>query len=172
MALTLLRHGPVHPRYQRRYNGWTDLPLERTLFEPHKLRELQTIPFDAVYCSDLRRCTETLDALGIADYTTDARLREVRFKAHIEGKNFNDVSKQKDFSSELLNDERAWHAYVCAESYERFSQRIQHFLDETTWHDKEVLVCTHGGVIHKIYTLLSLPYVQPLSYGEYIRIER
>ena len=172
MALTLLRHGPLHPAFHRRYNGWTDLPLERKLFEPRKLRELGTIRFDAVYSSDLRRCTETLNVLGITDYITDARLREARFKAHIEGKNFNEVSKRNDFSSELLRDERAWHAYVCAEPFARFTLRIADFLNALAWQDKEVLVCTHGGVIGKMYHILSIPYARPLGYGEYIRIEQ
>jgi broad specificity phosphatase PhoE len=170
MALTLLRHSALHPSLQRRFNGWTDIPPEPSLFKPENYEILHRISFDAVYTSDLIRCVRTLEMANITSYITDARLREVRFKAHIEGKTFRDVEKMKGYDDSLLNDPRSWHAFVCAESYEYFEKRIAAFLDSIDM-CKEILVCTHGGVMATAMRLLGLPNTEPFEYGEFIRIE-
>ena len=169
MALTLLRHAAVHPRYQKRYNGWTDLGIEPTLFDAKMVAPLCKQRFDHIYSSDLMRCQETLSFMEMAPYTTDERLREVRFKTHIEGLSYQEVSQRADFDASLLEDHRAWHNYICMESYEAFSRRIGTFLADLP-KDKEVLVCTHGGVMHHMLSLLHLP-LQQIDYLNWIRIE-
>ena len=85
MAITLLRHASLAKEHQGRYNGWTDLPIDKTLFNAKKVALLSKQKFDEVYASDLIRCTQTLEMMGIEEYISDERLREVRFKAEIEG---------------------------------------------------------------------------------------
>jgi len=169
MALTLLRHAPLHPRYQKRYNGWTDLSIEPSLFDAHMVQPLCQQHFDHIYSSDLMRCQETLSFMEILPYTIDARLREVRFKAHIEGLSYQEVSRRSDFSEVLLEDHMAWHDYICAEHYEAFGKRIGSFLADLP-QNKEILICTHGGVIQRMLALLHLP-PQQVSYLDWIRIE-
>ena len=169
MALTLLRHAALDPRYQKRYNGWTDLPIEPSLFDARLVEPLCLQHFDLIYSSDLIRCQQTLDRMQMQPYTADARLREVRFKAHIEGLNFQEVSQRSDFNEVLLEDHRAWHRYICAERFEKFERRIASFLKEMP-KEKEILVCTHGGVIQRILSLLRLPARQT-GYLEWIRFE-
>ena len=169
MALTLLRHAALHPKDQKRYNGWTDLHIDPTLFDEDAVSSLCRQRFDHIYSSDLARCRETLTLMGINDYTVDARLREVRFKAHIEGLSYREVSCRRDFDEALLEDHRAWHRYICAESYEAFVGRIGSFLADLP-QDREILVCTHGGVMHQMLTLLRMPLRQ-IDYLDWIRIE-
>ena len=169
MALTLLRHAAVHPRYQKRYNGWTDLGIEPSLFDAKMVAPLCKQCFDHIYSSDLMRCQETLSFMEMTPYTVDERLREVRFKAHIEGLRYQEVSQRADFDASLLEDRMAWHNYICMESYEAFSRRISNFLADLP-KNKEILVCTHGGVIDRILSILRLP-PQQVSYLDWIRIE-
>ncbi len=169
MALTLLRHAAVHPKYQKRYNGWTDLSIEPSLFDAKMVAPLCKQHFDHIYSSDLMRCQETLSFMEMTPYTTDERLREVRFKAHIEGLSYQEVSRRSDFDASLLEDPIAWHNYICAERYEAFSRRIDAFLTDLP-KDKEILVCTHGGVMQHMLALLHLP-LQQIDYLNWIRIE-
>ena len=169
MALTLLRHAPLRRRDQKRYNGWTNLHIDPIRFKKEAVETLCRQHFDHVYSSDLLRCQETLVSMGISDYTTDARLREVRFKAHIEGLSYREVSHRADFDEALLEDHRAWHRYICAEGYEAFVRRIRSFLADLP-QNREILVCTHGGVMQQMLTLLHLP-TQQIGYLDWIRIE-
>ena len=170
MALTLLRHGALALRHQKRYNGWTDIPLDVTRFDEVMVKPLIKQKFDMVVSSDLKRCQETLMLMDKTPYTTDARLREVRFKIHIEGLRFEEVALRADYKASFLEDEKKWHTYVCAESYEAFRGRIHAFLQALP-PDKEILVCTHGGVMRQMLSLLHLPPLKTIAYLDWIRIE-
>jgi len=169
MALTLLRHAPLHPKHQGRYNGWTDLEIEPSLFDAKAVEILTRQKFDLIYSSDLKRCTQTLAYMGIETYTTDERLREVRFKAHIEGKTFDEVSRLSRYQESLLNDPEAWHRFICAESPAAFQRRIVSFLKALP-KDKEILLCSHAGTLQKILQLHGLAKAK-IGYLESIRIE-
>jgi len=169
MALTFLRHAPLSSKYQGRYNGWTNLPIAPSLFDRQRIAILQKQKFDLVYSSDLLRCTQTLEMMGIKDYRQDKRLREVRFKIHIEGKNFDEVSRLSDYNASLLEERGRWHDFLCAESEYTFEQRIKQFITQLP-HDKEILICTHAGTLQKILHLLGLPY-NKMDYLEFKRIE-
>jgi alpha-ribazole phosphatase/probable phosphoglycerate mutase len=171
MALTLLRHAALHPMYQKRYIGWSDISIEMRLFRTQAFDIVRRIKFDEVYSSDLRRCTQTLTFASIHPFQTDERLREVRFKAHIEGKTFKEISTRNDFEQDLLNNERTWHTYVCAESYESFERRIVSFLNDIDFKNKEILVCSHSGTIRRMLHILGFSYAKALDYAECIRIE-
>ena len=81
-TILLARHGETEWNREGRWQGWADPPLNdagraqaRTLAE-----ELRTIPFDAVYASDLRRARETaviVAAPHAVPVLTDAGLREI-----------------------------------------------------------------------------------------------
>jgi len=169
VALTLLRHAPLHPKHQGRYNGWTDLEIEPSLFDTKAVEILTRQQFDLVYSSDLQRCTQTLAYMGIENFQTDQRLREVRFKAHIEGKNFQEVSTLPRYKESLLQDAEAWHRFICAESPAAFQRRIVSFLRELP-KEKEILLCAHAGTLQKILQLHGLAKAK-IDYLEFIRIE-
>ncbi len=170
MALTLLRHAPLPPQYQGRYNGWTDISIDRDYRHIDTPDVLCTISFDHIYSSDLIRCTQTLDAMGIKHYHTESRLREVRFKAHIEGRSFEEISQLSSYDESYLQDATAWHRFVCAESPQAFKRRIVTFLRELP-QDKEILLCSHAGTLQTILSLFGLNKPK-IAYLETIRIEQ
>ena len=169
MALTLLRHGALHPQHQGCYNGWSDLEIDPSRFNPSAVQTVTDQRFDRIYSSDLRRCTQTLALMGYTDIITDARLREVRFKEKIEGKRFDDITKLPDYDPALLETPQRWHEYICAEREEDFEQRIQSFLKELP-REENILICSHAGTIRKMLYFLGIAK-DTIDYLESIRIE-
>jgi broad specificity phosphatase PhoE len=107
--------------------------------------------------------------MGIETCTTDERLREVRFKAHIEGKTFDEVSRLSHYQESLLNNPDAWHRFICTESPAAFQRRIVSFLRELP-KEKEILICSHAGTLQKILQLHGLAKAK-IGYLESIRRE-
>lgn len=161
MPLTLLRHAPLPIEYHGRYIGQTDIPIDPALFTPITL----PLTFDAVYSSDLSRCTQTLKHLGYKDFQTDKRLREVRFKDTYEGKSFEEIEQMEVYNSSFLESQESWHKFVCDESLDVFRERIRSFLDDLT-SEQNILICAHGGTIAEMLSLLNAP-PQKLNYLEY-----
>ena len=168
MALTLLRHAALPKENQHRYNGWTDINIDPELFDAQKVALLTQQKFDIIYSSDLVRCQQTLEMMGIEEYITDERLREVCFNTEIEGLNFNEIEKLDSYKSSYIEQRESWHAYICDELQEAFEARIKDFL-ETLPIDKKILICSHAGTI---YTILSLLKQNPknLNYLEYLTL--
>ncbi|MEK5448219.1 histidine phosphatase family protein [Paenibacillus sp. FSL R7-0331] len=85
IELVLLRHGHTQWNKERRYLGSSDLPLLSE--EREKLAACKALPeltgeFWRIYCSDLLRCRETLEAVApslAARAVYDSRLRETSF---------------------------------------------------------------------------------------------
>ncbi len=169
MALTLLRHAPLPPQHQGRYNGWRDLPIDPSLFDTRAIAPLQEQHFEHIYSSDLLRCTQTLDAIGLEHYQTDSRLREVRFKPHIEGKCFEEITHLPDYDTALLEDHLRWHRYICDESPAAFEGRIRAFLSELP-KEREILICSHAGTLLQMLALLGRDK-EKIDYLEYQRLE-
>ncbi|WP_250285255.1 bifunctional RNase H/acid phosphatase [Frankia sp. CiP1_Cm_nod2] len=76
----LLRHGQTPMSVEKRFSGTldatlTDVGQAQALAVAGRLRD---VPFDAVYCSPLKRARQTADALG-RDYLVDDDLRETDF---------------------------------------------------------------------------------------------
>lgn len=161
MPLTLLRHAAPPVEYHGRTIGHTDIPIDPELFCSVAL----PYSYDAIYSSDLIRCTQTLEHLGYTDIITDPRLREVRFKEQCEGKKFDEIEKMEQYHPSFLESQERWHTFLCEESHEHFRRRIETFLGELPLH-KNILICSHGGTIREILSLLkSEP--KALGYLEY-----
>jgi len=167
MDVVLLRHAPPSVQFQKRYFGHTNLLIDPQLFDHTKIEPLKNLQFSAVYSSDLSRCTQTLQTMGIDHFITDSRLREVRFKPDIEGKTFEEIAQLKSYDPDFLSSPEKWHAYVCEESREMMSERLLSFLESATG-DGTILICAHGGTISTLSSIL-LPDndFQPLDYLEH-----
>ncbi len=161
MSLTLLRHAAPPIEFHGRTIGHTDIPIDLTLFNPITL----PLTYDLIYSSDLNRCTQTLEQLGYRDFQTDERLREVRFKEQFEGKSFDEIERMEEYSPRFLESQDKWHNFVCDESVEAFRGRISSFLDDLP-RDQNILICTHGGTIAEMLSLLNAPSRRP-DYLEY-----
>ena len=169
MAITLLRHASLAPRYQGRYNGWTDIDIDPSLFEEKKIALLTRQKFDLIYSSDLVRCQQTLDMMGIEEYITDERLREVRFKSEIEGLSFNEIEKLPSYKSKYIEKRKRWHKYTCDETQKEFKTRIKAFLVDLDT-SKEILICSHAGTILRMLKILGHKKTK-IAYLESIRLE-
>lgn len=163
MELILLRHGAIPETYQKRYLGHTDIGIDPELFETEKIAPLAGQTYERVYSSDLSRCTQTLERMGIRSYIPDPRLREVRFKSHIEGKSFEEIESMQEFAPCLLESMENWHRFVCEESPEALRMRLRNFLDELPSNGK-ILLCSHAGTIRSLLSLLR-PDVEPVTPG-------
>ncbi len=151
---------------QGTYLGWSDVSIDEKLFDKSKASILKKMHFDLIITSDLIRCKQTVKKLG-KTFSTDKRLREVRFKAHIEGRRFSDIEKLQSYDPMYLNSEATWHNYICEESQAAFHKRIEDFLT-TLPKEKEILICSHAGTIKVIMKLLEKE-VRTLNYLEYIK---
>lgn len=169
MAITFLRHASLPKRYHKRYNGWRDIPIEPQTIPKEAYFFLERLSFDKVYSSNLQRCTQTLERVGICSYQTDARLREVAFKPWVEGRSFEEISQRISYHPSLLESEKRWHRFICQESLFQFEKRLNDFL-ATLDPTKEILICSHGGSIKKMLSLLGYDGIS-LDYLEWIRIE-
>jgi len=148
MGITLLRHGAVEKKYQKRYLGHTDVDIDEALFDIKKVEFLKQKKFDLVYSSALKRTAQTLQMIGF-EPIRDSRLNEVKFKDEVELKNFAELEKLESYKKEYLNSFDSWYDFICAEDREDFQKRVNSFIDELP-KDKEVLICTHWGVLREL----------------------
>lgn len=170
-SLTLLRHAPLPSVYHRRYNGWSDLPIDPTLVDSQQLNRLRrTLTVDRIYSSDLVRCQQTVELLFGKDcsFVATPALREVRFREEIEGKLFAEVEKLPSFNRAYLESQSRWHAYLCDESEEDFYRRLDHLLSGVP-RGEDLLFCTHAGTIGGILKCLGQP-ARSLGYLESITL--
>lgn len=157
MELILLRHGALSETYQKRYIGHSDIPIDPALFDAAKIAPLAHRAYTHVYSSDLSRCTQTLERMGIDSFVADPRLREVAFKPPIEGKDFSQLEAMEGFDPHFLTSMERWHEFVCEEPLAAFRERIRNFLDELP-QNGEILICTHAGTIREILSLLGIGF--------------
>lgn len=177
MIITLLRHGEVIEEYQGKYNGHIDIPLSKN----GKLQVIQIAAtlknenFDAIYCSDLLRAKQTLEAFEykVTPILTK-NLREKSWGIH-EGKSFQEIEesgiKYKNFE-QWLNDLDG------ENSQEYINNTYKYFKDNIIdSQNKNILIVTHSGLIKSILSLLlKIPmeesFSKNLPYSSYIKLEK
>jgi len=158
--LYLVRHGDVGGG--GRYIGSSDPPLSD--LGRRQVRSLagffKNIPVDAVYCSPMRRCRESLGELAVqAPVHICPDLREIDFGLW-EGKSFADI---------VAEDERGVAAWAAAgadfvfprgEALRSFHKRVgavEAMVREAAGHS--LVLVSHGGVVrHLLCLLLGLPW--------------
>ena len=148
MLVYFIRHGESETNVKGIYAGQLDAPLtEKGFAQAEALRDkLAKIRFDRVYSSDLSRAMSTArTALPDADFTTDARLREISV-----GTLAGQVSKEFRASNpDKLEVLRARDFREFGGECERdVMTRLSEFLSELSGEDlNTVAVFCHGGVI-------------------------
>jgi len=161
MMITLVRHGEVETAYRRCYNGHNDISLSPKGREQAKAlgRRLEGHTFDAVYCSDLRRCRETLEPIiqtlymSIANPVYTPKLREKSWGRH-EGMTFDAIVEREGL---VYEDFLQWINALDGEPYDAYIDRIHAFFTRelTLTPYNSVLVVTHAGVIRVLMHLLQ-----------------
>jgi alpha-ribazole phosphatase len=160
LAVVLVRHGLTAWNRERRYLGHRDIDLLPDDAE-NGLDGLRAVTagqgFDAIYCSDLRRCRQTLAGLGLTERERsetrfDTRLRELDFGAY-EGLRYDDLKHDPGYRTWI--DSQGELAPPGGESAAAFHTRVAAAMDdllvqaEAGGH-RRVLMVTHGGVIRSL----------------------
>jgi probable phosphoglycerate mutase len=144
VRLCVVRHGQTAWNVDRRFQGWSDTPLNdhgrgqaRTLGD-----ELAGRVFDVVWSSDLRRAIETAQIVA-GEPRVDRRLREMDF-GDLEGTSWSDMDPVIRSAIDRFD------GFVAprGESAAQMRSRVVEFLDELDpgFH----LIVTHGGVIRML----------------------
>lgn len=156
MRVVLVRHGEVEERYLKCYNGHNDIALSKKGKEESRAlaEKLKNENFDAIYCSDLRRTRETLEAFAHAKNVvyTEA-LREKSWGKH-EGLTFDAIIAQGELT---YTDFLGWIEGLDGEPYEEYLQRIEQFFLEflPAQNHENILIITHAGVIRSLVHIVQ-----------------
>ena len=144
VTVWLVRHGRTAWNADRRFQGWTDVPLDEIgRSQAIELRsELEGVSFNAIWSSDLSRAMETAE-LAAGPPTIDARLREMDF-GDIEG------SVWDQLDGETREGLKRFDGFVApgGEAADAFQARVFEFLDELP--AGRHLVVAHGGVLRAV----------------------
>jgi len=177
MKITLIRHAEVDVAYHRCYNGHIDIGLSSKGEEEarHLAERLQDEIYDGVFCSDLKRCKQTLDAFELKVKPVYTRaLREKSWGRH-EGMSFDAIIASEAF---VYEDFEQWINALDGEEYAAYIKRIEvfftGFLPANPY--EHVLVMTHAGVIRVLMHILqniSLEeaFGQSFSYANFITLD-
>ena len=169
MRITFLRHTQVSSAYLGKYNGHIDIPLSKQGKEDAKklASSLQKENFDLIYCSDLLRTRETLQALQLQAKTVFTHnLREKSWGRH-EGKSYDEICKSEKI---IYQNFMQWINALDGESIECFQKRVTEYFYNTILkqNTKNVLILTHSGVIK---TLLGFHYNYSLEESFSLQVE-
>lgn len=156
MRVTLLRHGEVDERYKNCYNGHNDICLSKKgeIQAREVAKELDTLEFDAVFCSDLRRARETLQhSLHAKDAIFSDRLREKSWGIH-EGLSFDEIIAQGKIE---YKDFLQWIEALDGEPHEEYKKRVKEFFFEflPSLEKENILLVTHAGVIRVLLCIIN-----------------
>ena len=116
------------------------------------------LQIDRVISSDLKRCTQTADALGIP-YERDRRLREFDF-GDLTGKKWEDIMTEHTEVAQDILSSRTWARRPNGESSFDVAARAAGFIHESgiLKQDSNCALISHGGFIKRlICVLLDLP---------------
>lgn len=155
----LLRHGKTE--IPGRYIGSTNVSLSdegREDISRFK-KNLESIEFDEILCSPLKRCLQTSEILGMENVIKiDERIREIDF-GRWEGKSFKEICVLDADLVEQWNQQGTSFIFPEGEGMPDFIQRIHDFAKEISLlSGQKILIIAHGGVIrHLICRFLNLP---------------
>ena len=178
MKLYLVRHGQTYLNKYNKMQGWSDSPLTEDGIKIAKEcgLKLKSVPFDAIYCSDLGRTietaeviTSTFNGLERIKITKMKALRESFFggfegdsggEAWMKVANMKGYKSVKDFFTntplrEIMDAMKEADPYHDAEAYDEFWDRVSLGLNEISRigsqeNHKNVLIVTHGNTIRNI----------------------
>lgn len=153
-TLLLARHGETDWNLEGRWQGWADPPLNDTGRAQARAlaAQLASIPFDAIYSSDLRRAHETAEILAEPHdlpVLVDRDLREIDIGS------WSGLTRP-EIAERFPNGERP-----DGETHEQHAQRVRSAVMRIARaHPGErVLLVGHGGTIRSVHDVISdVPY--------------
>lgn len=164
LELVCIRHGRTKWNKEKRYLGHTDIGiLQESLTDLLPLKEiLEGRRFQKVFCSDLKRCRETLEWIYPSSpdkVLFDQRLREMDF-GDWEGHTYDQLKASSIYRDWLDNPQSV--TPPRGESWVHFQERLTDFMDSLACFIKEenndnvvssVLMVTHGGVVRQLASM-------------------
>jgi len=163
MLITLIRHAEVEKKFKGRYIGHTNAELSQhgvadsINFSNYFIQNHQHSDFDAIFCSDLIRCKQTLKPImknlksELPPQYTDI-LREKSWGRH-EGLSYKEICQAENVCYKNFEQ---WLNILDGEKNAEFIQRINNFIERLINNElKNILIITHAGVIHTFIHLLS-----------------
>jgi len=151
MRLYLVRHGETDWNSQRRYQGQSDIPLNRTgILQARKIASrLSKEKIDAIYSSDLSRARETAERIAQPHnlkVTSDARWRELSF-GDWEGLTYPEIQAKAPDELALWESDFTGYAPSHGETLTQLTARVLSAFDElrALHEEKTVLIVSHGG---------------------------
>lgn len=165
--LYLIRHGEPAPEFKDRFYGQLDVPLsERGIRQSHAVAErLASIPFDAIYSSDLQRAKLLADALGEKTNlpVREAALFRERNMGVLQGVNLEEFQLHHPEAYAEWRADRVYHKVEGGENWEDMQNRIVPAVQELveTFPSQRVALVSHAGVIR---VLLAHVLGMPLSH--------
>lgn len=156
LELVVVRHGVTPWNRERRYQGQRDIPLllPDAVPDMDRLHEhLAGAEFDAIHCSDLARCRQTLAHVQPgrdASALFDPRLRELDFGDY-EGRRWDELKDDPSYRAWI--DSAGMQAPPGGESADMLWERLSAWLDDVLSQAEDrrhVLAVSHGGVIREL----------------------
>ncbi|NWN81564.1 MAG: histidine phosphatase family protein [Halomonas sp.] len=156
LELVVVRHGVTSWNLERRYQGQRDIPLllPDAVPDMDRLHEhLAGAEFDAINCSDLARCRQTLAHVQPgrdASALFDPRLRELDFGDY-EGRRWDELKDDPGYRAWI--DSAGMQAPPGGESADMLWERLSAWLDDVLSQAEDrrhVLAVSHGGVIREL----------------------
>ncbi len=176
MRVTLVRHAEVIEEYKGKYNGYIDISLSKNGRNQAKelAQKLQNVKFDKIYCSDLLRAKETLEAFEYEiEPIFSSKLREKSWGRH-EGKSFTEIESE----GILYENFEQWINALDGEDVESYKTRVEKYFYETIFKSEadEILIVTHAGVIKTLLSRVENISLQEafgikLSYSSYVTLQ-
>lgn len=151
----LVRHGQTEWSNQHRYTGWSDLPVDATgrLQEDNLMARLASESIDAIFSSDLQRCSELAYKIAYRQNNTvslhnERELREANF-GKWEGRTYAEIEAAEPERLQCWIDDPLMHAPPGGETLLELAGRVGPCLEriEAVYPAGCVLVITHGGPI-------------------------
>lgn len=160
--LILIRHGETAWNAERRTQGWHDEPLnDRGMQQARRMGAFVREQFDlsTVWASDLRRCVQTAEPIGLPVQTSRA-LRELNY-GEWEGRSWEELNEQeRELTARLIAGDRSFRA-PGGELVGDLADRVRGFVDAAGLADAadDVAVVGHGGSLRAlIVAMLGLPF--------------
>ena len=153
MYIHCIRHGVTQLNIEGRFNGWIDEGITKKQKIELSRVHFDDTSYDKIYCSPMKRCQETAQALGIRNWIEEPRLKE-RNLGIFEAKT--SLECEFDFAKEFQQFIQLKQNYSIPNGESRLSnlKRVTSWLSELQPSSK-VLAITHGGPIDFLYRMAA-----------------
>ena len=145
MDIILIRHGQTEDNVERIFSTKDTKLTEKGKEQIKKTKTfVDTLSFDRVYVSPLRRAMETMEILGL-EGEKEERIKEVDFGL-FEGNTYEEIKEK--FPEETKQWDEDYINYVTpkGESIKLAYDRVTSFLEEISKKDEDVVLVCHDGV--------------------------